>query len=437
MGKALQKIDKNELALIKKDIVDVVANRVNEMVGSGQLQLPENYAAGNAIASWWLALQACVDKQGNDALAICTKDSVANATLDMVVQGLTPAKQQCYPIVYGKTLACQRSYFGDEAVLKRVFGQATRVYTEIEWAGDEVVFEIAGGRRSVKSHEQATKNITGKLKDVAGCYVVIEFPPELKRPAECEYMTIEQIKTSWKKSKTYKGPSSSSPHTDAPDQFCKRTVIRRACKRLINTSDDHYLIAAVRRQEMTMAEAEADELAIEATESGELIDLGEVQRGLDKKRAAAAAADAQVAADEQAEQDSREEPDATPVSVDAETLEVTTGPETEAETQADVEEETSQGGDASETSESTPSEESESPSASSSFSRFQDLIDKYELNATRARKVLAEALNLADVRTLKNADYEYALKNIELFLGLYKGNGKTTGGGDGAALPGM
>ena len=411
-SRAIQKIDKGELALIKTDVVDVVANRVNEMVGSGQLQLPENYAAGNAIASWWLALQACVDKQGNDALAICTKDSIANATLDMVVQGLTPAKQQCYPIVYGKTLACQRSYFGDEAVLKRVFGQATRVYAEVEWTGDEVVFEIAGGRRIVKSHEQATKNITGKLKDVAGCYVVIEFAPDLERPAECEYMTIEQIKTSWKKSKTYKGPSSSSPHTDAPDQFCKRTVIRRASKRLINTSDDHYLIAAVRRQEMTMAEAEADELATEAA-SGEPIDLEEVQRGLDEKRAASAEADAQVVAAEQAE--AKPEPE----------------PEKEAGTQADAEEETSQGGDASEAPESTPSEDPESESASSSFSRFQDLIDANELNATRARKVLAEALNRPDVRTLKNDDYDYALRNIDLFLELYrkgdkKGDAPTT-----------
>ncbi len=422
MGKQIQKVDKVALALIKQDVVDVVANRVNEMVGAGQLQLPENYAAGNAIASWWLALQACVDKNGNDALAICTKDSVANATLDMVVQGLTPAKQQCYPIVYGKTLVCQRSYFGDEAVLKRVFGQATRVYAEIEWTGDEVLFEIAGGRRTVKSHEQATSNITGKLKDVAGCYVVIEFAPEQKRPAECEYMTIDQIKTSWKKSKTYQGPSSSSPHTDAPDQFCKRTAIRRACKRLINTSDDHYLIAAVRRQEMTMAEAEADQLAIEAGESGEPIDLEKVQRGLDEKRAAAV--DAQAAADAQAEAEAQPQPQPQP-EPDRE-LEPKPESDSEAETQADAEEETSQGGDEQEASESTPSEESESQSASSPFSRFQDLIDKHELNATRARKVLVEALNLPDVRTLKNDDYDYALSNIELFLDLYKGKAAPT-----------
>lgn len=422
MGQALQKVSRDELALIKTDVVDVVANRVNEMVGSGQLQLPENYAAGNAIASWWLALQACTDKQGNSALAICTKDSVANATLDMVVQGLTPAKSQCYPIVYGQTLACQRSYFGDEAVLKRVFGQATRVYAEIEWTGDEVVFEIAGGRRTVKSHEQSTSSITGKLKDVAGCYVVIEFPAELERPAECEYMTIEQIKTSWKKSKTYKGPSSSSPHVDAPDQFCKRTVIRRASKRLINTSDDHYLIAAVRRQEMTMAEAEADVLATEAAESGETIDLEAVQAGLDEKRAAAV--EAQEAADAQAEVDQLSDQLAENHETIAE-AEFPAQPQ-QAETETTPKEEAVTSGGAQSDAPESPNEATDPP-ASSPFSRFQDLIDHHELNATRARKVLAEALNLKDVRTLKNDDYEYAMKNVDLFLDLYKGNTPNTG----------
>lgn len=419
MGNKIQKVTKDELALIKTDVVDVVANRVNEMIGSGQLQLPENYAAGNAIAAWWLALQACQDKNENDALAICTKNSVANATLDMVVQGLTPAKEQCYPIVYGKALTCQRSYFGDEAVLKRVFGQATRVYSEVEWKGDNVVFDIVGGRRMVKSHEQATTNITGNLKDIAGCYVVVEFPAEMERPPECEYMTIDQIKTSWKKSKTYKGPSSSSPHTDAPDQFCKRTAIRRACKRLINTSDDHYLIAAVRRQEMTMAEAEADELATESAVTGEVVDLDEVQRGLDEKRKAAdeaqAAADAQNERDQRAAAASQQQPTETEA------------PQQKEEPQA----ETSQGGATSEASPEAPAESSdeEPPAAASPFSRFQDLIDAHELNATRARKVLAEALNVDDVRKLKTDDYEYALKNIDLFLELYRGDKSATARG--------
>lgn len=171
-----------------------------------------------------------------------------------------------------------------------------------------------------------------------------------------------------------------------------------------------------------MAEAEADELAIEAAESGELIDLGEVQRGLDKKRAAAV--DAQAAADAQGEREWADEHDAAHERGDDDMPE--SKPETETETQADAEEETSRGGDASETSESTPSEESEPQSASSPFSRFQDLIDEHELNATRARKVLAEALNLPDVRTLKNDDYDYALSNIELFLDLYKGKAAPT-----------
>jgi recombination protein RecT len=37
-------------------------------------------------------------------LQACTRDSIANALLDMAVQGLNPAKKQGYFIAYGKQL---------------------------------------------------------------------------------------------------------------------------------------------------------------------------------------------------------------------------------------------------------------------------------------------------------------------------------------------
>ncbi len=74
------------------------------------------------MKSAWLILQAAVDKDKKPVLEVCSKNSIANALLDMVVQGLNPAKKQCYFIAYGNGLACQRSYFGTMAVTKQVAG---------------------------------------------------------------------------------------------------------------------------------------------------------------------------------------------------------------------------------------------------------------------------------------------------------------------------
>jgi recombination protein RecT len=266
------------LNLIKRDVVDVVGARVQEMVKAGRLQLPVNYSAGNAIMSWWLALQSCVDKNKNPALSVCTRDSIANATLDMVVQGLSPSKKQCYPVVYGKTLVCQRSYFGEEALVRRVRPEVTHVWAEVYYEGDEIEWEIAGGRRTVGVHKQKEENIGG-LDKIRGCYVVIE--AQDGEALHCERMTIDQIITSWKKSPSYKGLKGDSFHNEQPEEACKRTVIRRACKRLINTSDDSYLVAAVERQDMLAAEAVMD-AEIEEHANLRQIDIESVDQAADE-----------------------------------------------------------------------------------------------------------------------------------------------------------
>ena len=59
----------------------------------GRLNLPANYSVGNAITSAWLILQNTFDKEKRPVLTSCTKESVANALLDMAIMGLNPAKK--------------------------------------------------------------------------------------------------------------------------------------------------------------------------------------------------------------------------------------------------------------------------------------------------------------------------------------------------------
>lgn len=263
-------INKETLTLMKTGVVDVVSGRVRSLIEKSQLHLPPDYSAENALKSAWLTLQSTVDKNKRPVLEVCTPDSIANSLLYMVVQALNPGKNQCYFIAYGTQLACQRSYFGDIALVGRIKPDSN-VYYEVIWEGDEVHYEIHRGQKSIVKHVQKLENI-GNLSKVKGAYCVIEVPGQ---PDRTTIMTIDQIQNSWKKSKQF-GEKEKTPHTEQPDQMALRTVIRRACKPIINSSDDSYLLLAVQRSEVEAADAEIDAEALLAA-GGEVIDLDQEQ----------------------------------------------------------------------------------------------------------------------------------------------------------------
>jgi len=244
------------LATVKRDTVDVVASRISELMRSGELHLPEDYSVVNALKSAWLILQETVDKDKRPVLSVCSRESIANALLDMAIQGLNPAKRQCYFIAYGQTLVCQRSYFGDMALVKRVLPKAD-IWYGIVYDGDVFEYTIERGRRVITKHEQKVENIDpGRIR---AAYCVIE--PGDGRPAHTEIMTWAQILQSWRQSRQYK-PDGSTPHNTFPDQMALRTVIRRACKAVINSSSDDYLLLHhMHRSDELAAEAEAAEYA--------------------------------------------------------------------------------------------------------------------------------------------------------------------------------
>lgn len=148
----------SQLAMVKRDVVDVVADKVKEFQNRGEINFPANYSPENALKSAWLILQSVTDRNGRPALQTCTKDSIANSLLDMVVQGLNPAKKQGYFIVYGNQLVFQRSYFGTMAVTKRVTG-AKEILPMVVYEGDEFEFEIVRGKKRVTKHVQTLKSM--------------------------------------------------------------------------------------------------------------------------------------------------------------------------------------------------------------------------------------------------------------------------------------
>ena len=214
-----------------KNITDLVGNKINTMLATNELYLPADYSPENALKSAWLELQHCKDRNDKPALEVCSMASISNALLDMVVQGLTPQKKQCYFVVYGKELTLMRSYMGSIAVAKR-FSDVRDVWANVIYEGDTFKYEIdpATGIKRIVEHTQDFTNIDADK--ITGAYAVIT-----RRSGETyvEIMTMDQIKKAWGQGAT-KGKSPA--HTNFPDEMAKKTVINRACKLFINTSDD-------------------------------------------------------------------------------------------------------------------------------------------------------------------------------------------------------
>lgn len=226
-----QQTQQNQVALLQKDITDQVSKRITELEQTG-LALPANFNAQNALKAAFFALDKTKDRSGRPALEVCTKPSIANALLDMVTQGLSPAKTQCYFIVYGNELQMQRSYFGTVTALKRL-SDVEDIYAEVIHEGDE--FEIDAdemGRTRVAKFKPSFANLD---KPLVGAFAVIK-----KSDASLVYtiMTKAEIDKSWSQSRN----KNNHVQANFSQEMAKRTVINRAAKMFINTSDDSDLL---------------------------------------------------------------------------------------------------------------------------------------------------------------------------------------------------
>ena len=214
------------------NIVDSTLQRIEAMQAAGELRIPKDYSAPNALKSAWLILQDVKDLNKKPVLESCTKESIAYALLNMVVQGLNPMKRQCSFIAYGNKLTLQREYQGSIAIAKRA-GLKSIVANPI-FKGDEFRWQIdrETGTKSIINHEQSFENYGG---EVVGAYAIVEMQDGSKN---IEIMSMNQIKQSWNQGAT-KGQSPA--HKNFPDQMACKTVINRAVKTIINSSDDAAL----------------------------------------------------------------------------------------------------------------------------------------------------------------------------------------------------
>jgi recombination protein RecT len=241
--------DKNQVATQKPmemAIDNKFINQLSEQLTQKQqygLTFPPNYNVTNALNSAYMIIQDLTvkKKQGNDwvdhpVLSICTKQSVATALIDMTVQALNPMKKQCYFVAFGNKLILMRSYQGTMAAAKRV--GVKNVSAEVIYEGDTFKYHIEYGVKIIDEHTQDFMNID--ITKIKGAYAILTLDDGT---TYTEIMNINQLKKAWSKGK-YDSTKSNDVHNEFADQMAKKTVINRACKNFINSSDDANLTEA-------------------------------------------------------------------------------------------------------------------------------------------------------------------------------------------------
>ena len=68
-------------AIVKRETIDVVSERIRKFQETGEISFPENYSPENALKSAWLKLQETEDNNRRCVLESCSKESIANALL--------------------------------------------------------------------------------------------------------------------------------------------------------------------------------------------------------------------------------------------------------------------------------------------------------------------------------------------------------------------
>ncbi|MEI6865540.1 RecT family recombinase [Flavicella sp.] len=257
-----------EVTTIKKDISVQVLEKIDSFQQSGELTLPKDYKVENALKSAYIIL---ADPK-NNLLKKCTTESVAEALLKMVIYGVSPIKKQCYFIPYGDKLDCSISYAGNISIAKR-YGGLQWIKGNAIFKGDEFAFEVdqKTGRRKLINHLQTLESIGSA--DIIGAYAVYELTDG---SMDMEVMNITQIKTSWNQG----GSKGGSPaHKNFPDQMAIKTVLNRACKLLISSSDDSVLYDPLEEEKIDVQKSDVNQ-EIEKNANKESISFDNVEEAV-------------------------------------------------------------------------------------------------------------------------------------------------------------
>lgn len=214
---------------MQEKTVNAVMKQVEELQQTGGLVLPKDYNVNNALKSAWIYIQTIETRTKQKAIDVCTKLSICNCLLEMVIRGQHP-KKHCYFIPCGNSLEYWERYTGKVLRAKRDT-KIQDVVAQIVYEGDKFIYTVdENGYYQLVSHETAIENINpDKIK---AAYAVVIYKDGSKH---LEIMTIDQIRKSWQQGAAR---GTSGAHQNFTDQMCKKTVIARACKIELDSATD-------------------------------------------------------------------------------------------------------------------------------------------------------------------------------------------------------
>lgn len=213
------------------EYVNKTLEHLQSLNEQGNLDLPKDYSMENAIKGASLKLQMLEDKNKKPAIDVCTPTSIVNAMMAMVIDGLSVWKQQGYFIVYGDKLNWQPDYRGHILLAKR-HADVKEVNAQVIYSEDKFTYnvDVTTGRQKLIAHETALEN--QDINKIKGAYAVVVFNDGT---TQLTVMTMPQIKKAWLQGF---GGGNTGAHQNFTDEMCKKTVINRATKVLIGSSDD-------------------------------------------------------------------------------------------------------------------------------------------------------------------------------------------------------
>lgn len=221
---AVAESEKREL--VAKDFTEGMVMKVREKEKFG-LTFPKDYNYTNEFMSAMLILQDTVDNNKKPVLQSCTRASIENALVEMVTNGLSMQKKQCYPVAYGGKLQCQKSVYGNTCIARR-YGLKD-ITAEVIYEGDTFEYEIVDGKKKIVTHKQDFENIDNDK--VKGAYAIATMDDG---SILTEVMNIKQIKQAWKQGYGYK-ENGNGAHQKFADQMAMKTVKNRLLKYINNS----------------------------------------------------------------------------------------------------------------------------------------------------------------------------------------------------------
>lgn len=215
-------------------ITNEVSTWLSAQMTGGEFHVPEGYDVKGEVTSAMMKLMNTKvkrkDDKGNygevDLLSVISKDSVVMFMKDMVSQGLSFSRNQCYAVPYGSELKLQRSYFGTIAALSAMF-PLYEVSANVIFKGDtyDYLTDALHGYNFIDNHKSSIEN---RDKGIVAAYGYIYDRTTNTRVYGC-VMTKAEIDVSWSHAKT------KNVQEEFPQEMAKRTLINRMCKLFINS----------------------------------------------------------------------------------------------------------------------------------------------------------------------------------------------------------